>query len=847
MSDGERRPNRVDEVPEDFFSTVTQAPQDFDTFRLTPDLKTESPRVIGGYELIRVLGQGGMGTVYLARQTRLGRLVAFKTMRLGSIESSQTEVERFRFEAEAIARLEHPNIASLYEIGEADGTMYLAMQFIDGETLDVWKKRISPSLDTCVTIVRDIALAVAHAHRNGVVHRDLKPKNIMIDQSGKPYVVDFGLAKGLYSENEFTETGLPLGTPAYMAPEQAIDAKKATSVADVYAMGAILFYLLTERPPFTGLTLFDTLHNVVNLPVPSVRSINLRVSRDLDTLCAKCMEKNPALRYSTAEALVDDLNRYLQRLPIKARKLDPATRTWRWCLRNRLASTFMLVMATMLVGMSGLYWKANTAVREAQSSFRRQVVTINELLVQIGSADLKNIPNSQEIRQNLLRKAQQFFHEAKNSSTYFDASDEEALIFASLQLAGVTSELASTQQEKELAYKQLRIAERELLKFIDDPRHRQASPQSVIEVYCVTDSMREWWGEVQSKMNLQNEMESQKLVRYIRTSVVSDNLVNQLKLIRNQPDLLIETAERVVSIRTDLRDALPADPQSQRRLAGAKHNLAEAYRIRGEQTQSIKDFELAADNLRQAQELLEPLVVSYPSESVQMELAKARFSLATTLYGSMAYASSGEPNRTSMASLAAQIRLAFTNVIEGVSLLENSSSFGTEARELKSFSLRELCMFDMPLEKPDDQELDQRHDRLVESCRILEELSRENPRITRFTSQWLKSLAAFYNVCGQQTSSNQIDKRFADDISKHLKNAESLARAAPESYLLAYLELNREAARCMSIHGSTSDALQMCQTARDLAEDLKVSVTDLRLHEELEYLDLVLAEAAGAK
>ncbi len=192
MSDGERRPNRVDEVPEDFFSTVTQAPQDFDTFRLTPDLKTESPRVIGGYELIRVLGQGGMGTVYLARQTRLGRLVAFKTMRLGSIESSQTEVERFRFEAEAIARLEHPNIASLYEIGEADGTMYLAMQFIDGETLDVWKKRISPSLDTCVTIVRDIALAVAHAHRNGVVHRDLKPKNIMIDQSGKPYVVDFG-------------------------------------------------------------------------------------------------------------------------------------------------------------------------------------------------------------------------------------------------------------------------------------------------------------------------------------------------------------------------------------------------------------------------------------------------------------------------------------------------------------------------------------------------------------------------------------------------------------------------------------------------------------------------------
>jgi len=355
--------------------------------------------VLGEYELLKSLGEGGMGTVYLAKHGTLGRLVALKTITRGSLSTPQ-EISRFRVEAEAAAKLDHPNIASIYEIGECGGTHYIAMQLIDGENLDSWRKRTLPSPAICAAIVRDLALAMFHAHRRGVIHRDLKPGNVMIDVGGAVRIVDFGLAKKLDSESQMTMTGQIMGTPSFMAPEQAAgDSKNVTTHADVYAIGAVLFYLLTGKPPFVGTTVYETLDQVQNTPAPSVRTINRRIPLDLSTICAKCLEKNPDQRYASANELAEDLQRFINHKPVLARRISTSTRILRWSRRNPVATAFMVITTSMLGAMTYFYLQAERAVADAQQSFKRQVLTINELLVQTTSSDLKNVPNSHKTQE----------------------------------------------------------------------------------------------------------------------------------------------------------------------------------------------------------------------------------------------------------------------------------------------------------------------------------------------------------------------------------------------------------------------------------------------------------------
>jgi hypothetical protein len=271
------------------------------------------------YEILEMLGSGGMGKVFKARQKSLKRLVALKVIHSGSNASPQ-EAERFRIEAEAVAGLQHPNIVQIHEVGRQDGCPFLALEYVPGGSLEQRLRGGPLPPRQAAELVRTLALAMQHAHERGIVHRDLKPANILFDEAGAPRIADFGLARKLDEAGQMTRTGTVLGTPSYMAPEQAEGRPSRVGPAtDVYALGAILYECLTGRPPFQGQTLLETLE-MVRTEAPTLpRRVHPQVPIDLETICLKCLEKEPAARYPGAHELADDLGRFLDDEPIRVR------------------------------------------------------------------------------------------------------------------------------------------------------------------------------------------------------------------------------------------------------------------------------------------------------------------------------------------------------------------------------------------------------------------------------------------------------------------------------------------------------------------------------------------------
>jgi hypothetical protein len=305
--------------------------------KVTPLAKAESVsthgwlRYFGDYELIRELARGGMGVVYEARHVSLNRVVAIK-MILSAHLASDADVRRFYVEAKAAANLDHPNIVPIYEVGEHEGQHYFSMKLIKGGNLSDRIGNFASNPEGVARLVATVARAVDLAHHKGIVHRDLKPANILIDEAGQPHVSDFGLAKDLGSGDGLTKSGAIMGTPSYMSPEQAGATRGVIGPAtDVYALGAILYELLTGRPPFRADTPLETLIQVVESEPVHPRSLNTKVSRNLETICLKCLEKTPSKRFPSAQALAEDLERFLggERILSSSRRVQPA-RMRRW-------------------------------------------------------------------------------------------------------------------------------------------------------------------------------------------------------------------------------------------------------------------------------------------------------------------------------------------------------------------------------------------------------------------------------------------------------------------------------------------------------------------------------------
>jgi tetratricopeptide (TPR) repeat protein/tRNA A-37 threonylcarbamoyl transferase component Bud32 len=407
------------------------------------------PKSIGNYEILGELGRGGMGVVYKARQAKLQRLVALKMVLDGAL-AGERELARFRSEAEAVARLQHPNIVQIYEVGEHEGRPFFSLEYVDGGTLAQRIGGQPQPTRQAAAIAETLARAIDYAHERGVVHRDLKPANVLLTKQGMPKITDFGLAKRLEGTDGNTRTGAIVGTPSYLAPEQALGRKDVGPAADIFALGAILHELLTGRPPFRGDTPMETILQAASCEVVPLRHHSPHIPRDLETICLKCLEKDPRKRYPSAWILANDLRRFLNGEAIEARPIGSVEAAWRWCVRRpMIAGLAAAIVLITLVGITGIFveWrraeahlayarkqraaadsareeaererieaeKARTEAerqkQQAEENFQEARTVVDDFFTRVSENLLLKAPNLEPLRAELLAAAQRYYEE----------------------------------------------------------------------------------------------------------------------------------------------------------------------------------------------------------------------------------------------------------------------------------------------------------------------------------------------------------------------------------------------------------------------------------------------------
>src|SRR5262245_57509883 len=350
----------------------------------------------GDYELLEEIARGGMGVVYKARQKSLGRLVALKLILAGQFAGKQI-AQRFKSEAIAAAVLQHPNIVAVHEVGVHDGHHFFSMDYVEGQNLaELVAQRPLPPRNAA-RYVKLIAEAIHYAHRQGILHRDLKPSNVLVDSAtDQPRVTDFGLAKRLDGESSLTVTGQVLGSPHFMPPEQAGGGGKVGRTSDVFGLGGILYYLLTARPPFQGETIETTLQQVREAEPVSPRRLDVAVVRDLETICLKCLEKEPGRRYQTAEEVVEELERFLSDEPILARPISRVGQAWRWCRRKpaiaALATATILLLLAVVIASPIAVYRIQESARRA-----RRILYASDMNLAQQSLKLNNLGRARRL------------------------------------------------------------------------------------------------------------------------------------------------------------------------------------------------------------------------------------------------------------------------------------------------------------------------------------------------------------------------------------------------------------------------------------------------------------------
>ena len=426
-------------------------------------------RRFGNYDLVDTIAKGGMGVVYKARHVKLNRIVALKMILSGKF-ADDLEVQRFYSEAEAAAKLRHPNIVGIHDIGECEGQHYFSMDYIEGKSLaDLLKDNALPPRQAA-ELMRTIATAMHFAHTEGIVHRDLKPSNILLDAAGSPLITDFGLAKqvqGGSGQSQMTIAGTVVGTPSYMPPEQAAGRIELINVrSDVYSLGAILYEMLSGRPPFRGTGVVETLRQVQEVEPVALRVLNKNIPRDLETICHKCLQKEPSKRYATAGELADELGRYLRGEPILAQPIGPVARGWRWCKRNPVVATTSAAALLGLVSALGAttvgYVKTSAALAESEESHRQAMEAVNDLFTQVSENTLLNKPGLQPLRKELLGRALIYYQRFLKQRAG-DPSVQDELASAHFRIGLITEAIESTDKALPL-YETARSMQERLVK-----------------------------------------------------------------------------------------------------------------------------------------------------------------------------------------------------------------------------------------------------------------------------------------------------------------------------------------------------------------------------------------------
>ncbi len=452
---------------------------------------------VPGYEILSELGRGGMGVVYKARQVGLNRLVALKMILAGG-HAGERELARFRVEAEAIAKLQHPHIVQVYEIDTADGRPYFCLEFVDGGPLDKKLGGDPQPFREAAELVRKLAEAMDYAHRRHIIHRDLKPANVLLTTDGSPKVTDFGLAKKLDEESSHTQSGSIMGTPSYMAPEQAQGRTRDIGpAADIYSLGAILYETLVGRPPFKGQTILETLEQVGSQePTPPSR-LRPKTPHDLETICLKCLQKGRSHRYATAGDLAEDLRRFVRGEPILARPTPLHERAWKWVRRHPIPASLVAVSVLFVLSLIaggvafGVYQQAQAHeqgrlrglaeaanlqsqanFQQAEENYKRARSAVDQMLTEVGQERLAREPRMEKLRRELLTRALDFYKRFLDERGADPAVRRETA--RAYLRVGDIHEMLGEQAAAEQAYDSGRTILTDLRsEFPDDARYRQ--------------------------------------------------------------------------------------------------------------------------------------------------------------------------------------------------------------------------------------------------------------------------------------------------------------------------------------------------------------------------------------
>jgi serine/threonine-protein kinase len=648
--------------------------------------------IVPGYRIEAVLGHGGMGVVFRARHLRLNRLVALK-MALAGAYAGPNELERFRREVEAVAALRHPNVVQVYDVGEADGRPYFSMEFMEGGSLAQQLTGTPQSARQAVRLLTTLAEAVQAAHRSGFVHRDLKPGNVLLTADSIPKVSDFGLARRLDEDANLTRSGAQLGTPSYMAPEQAEGkSHEVGPAADIYALGAILYEMLTGRPPFRAESASETIRQVIYQdPAPPSR-LNAKVPRELETICLKCLNKEPERRYDSAAALADDLGRFADGRPILARPPSWGGRVWRWGRRNPASAGLVAaILALSLLTVGGTLWfEAQRAERQGRAreaieaalgqlpNLRRQgrwseaeaiLAQAGSRLDEAGSGDLPQRISQAESDVRLATALEQIrLTPAVDESRFnYDAmNDAYTRVFneAGLDVSVEGEEIVERIRESEVRPQLVMALDH--LAFIADARGKRQSMERLLELARKCDPDPQWgdrfrnpalWGDQNALRRLADEAR-QELDRDSAETGPPTPLVTLLAAKLGQQEEQAEPLLRAAQERhpadfwlnyalgETLRERKPAEAVGFYRAALAmRPTLAAVHQEVGMALRRLHQFDEAIRALRKATEL-EPAVARYHfhlglclRSTGQLDGALAEFRRATELdpQGGMAH------------------------------------------------------------------------------------------------------------------------------------------------------------------------------------------------------------------